>query len=70
MVQCYITINTGATHRKGKSISQQVQANCITLSEVSNYTVQLGCHQLELLAIVEADYKFKEILRDQPVSAY
>jgi hypothetical protein len=29
-VQCYITISTGATHRKGQSISQQVQANCIT----------------------------------------
>jgi hypothetical protein len=29
-VQCYITISTGAAHRKGQSISWQIQANCIT----------------------------------------
>ncbi len=29
-VQCYITSSTGATYRKGQSISWQVQANCIT----------------------------------------
>ncbi len=69
-VQCYITINTGATCRKGQSIPQQVQANCITQLEVSDYTVQLQCHQLELLAIVETYLKFKWILRGQPTSAY
>jgi hypothetical protein len=41
-VQCYI-ISTGATNRQGQSISRQV----------SDYAVQIQCHQLELLAIVK-----------------
>ncbi len=52
-VQCYITISTDATHRKGLFISRQVQAKCIMQLEVFNYTAQLQCHQLELLAIVK-----------------
>ncbi len=53
----YYSISMGVTYRQGKFISQQVQANCIFLLEVSDYVVQLQSvlryHQLEVLAIDE-----------------
>ncbi len=66
VVQCYITISTGAKYRKGQSISWQVQASLVgSLKLCSTTTVSptwTTSHSWNL--------KFKGILRGQPTSVY
>jgi hypothetical protein len=35
-----------------------------------HHTIQIQCHQIELLAIVEINHSSKGILRGQPISVY